>query len=144
MFTVCVVTSKILLNCTNILFKLISWNASCKSLTNAPFKVTSNNKDGMGEINIVCFKYWKFSQESTEYNTSSCQSCLFCLEYPCHAFRETISLPIFIFPSGEMALMEKMAIWGIRSYNPDEPSIIEFQTPLTMIVGNNGSGKTVC
>ena len=42
-----------------------------------------------------------------------------------------------------MAVIEKMAICGIRSYNPNEHSIIEFQTPLTLLVGQNGCGKTV-
>eukprot|EP00794_Sanderia_malayensis_P016217 gene16217-17850_t len=41
-----------------------------------------------------------------------------------------------------MAVVEKMSILGIRSYSPNERSIIEFQTPLTLIVGSNGSGKT--
>ena len=42
-----------------------------------------------------------------------------------------------------MAVIEKMAICGIRSYNPNEHSVIEFQTPLTLLVGQNGCGKTV-
>ena len=41
-----------------------------------------------------------------------------------------------------MAKIEKMAISGLRSYSPDELGYIEFQTPLTLIVGTNGSGKT--
>ena len=40
-----------------------------------------------------------------------------------------------------MAKIEKMAIFGLRSYSPDEGGYIEFQTPLTLIVGTNGSGK---
>jgi len=36
-----------------------------------------------------------------------------------------------------------MKIQGIRSYSHIEPSIIEFQKPLTLIVGPNGAGKTV-
>lgn len=42
-----------------------------------------------------------------------------------------------------MAVIEKMAICGIRSYGQSDPCVIEFQTPLTLIVGTNGSGKTV-
>jgi len=41
-----------------------------------------------------------------------------------------------------MAKIEKMLISGIRSYPPDGNSVIEFQTPLTLIVGPNGTGKT--
>jgi DNA repair exonuclease SbcCD ATPase subunit len=37
-----------------------------------------------------------------------------------------------------------MAILGIRSFSPEEPSYIKFFSPLTLIVGSNGSGKTVC
>eukprot|EP00112_Aurelia_sp_Birch-Aquarium-sp1_P008322 Seg1913.8 transcript_id=Seg1913.8/GoldUCD/mRNA.D3Y31 product="DNA repair protein RAD50" protein_id=Seg1913.8/GoldUCD/D3Y31 len=44
--------------------------------------------------------------------------------------------------SRTMAVIEKMAICGIRSYNPNEHSVIEFQTPLTLLVGQNGCGKT--
>ena len=42
-----------------------------------------------------------------------------------------------------MAKIEKMLISGIRSYPPDGHSVIEFQNPLTLIVGANGTGKTV-
>lgn len=42
-----------------------------------------------------------------------------------------------------MAKIEKMLISGIRSYPPDGNSVIEFQNPLTLIVGANGTGKTV-
>ena len=41
-----------------------------------------------------------------------------------------------------MAQIKKLQIEGIRSYK--EPAIIEFFTPLTLIVGANGAGKTVC
>lgn len=41
-----------------------------------------------------------------------------------------------------MAKIEKMSIAGLRSYSPNIPAVIEFQTPLTLIVGTNGSGKT--
>ena len=42
-----------------------------------------------------------------------------------------------------MSCLEKMKIQGIRSYSHTEPSVIEFQKPLTLIVGPNGAGKTV-
>jgi DNA repair protein RAD50 len=41
-----------------------------------------------------------------------------------------------------MSQIEKLQIEGIRSYR--EPAVIEFFTPLTLIVGSNGAGKTVC
>lgn len=36
-----------------------------------------------------------------------------------------------------------MLIKGIRSFSPDNTTIIEFYKPLTLIVGANGAGKTV-
>ncbi|PVV01925.1 hypothetical protein BB560_003635 [Smittium megazygosporum] len=41
-----------------------------------------------------------------------------------------------------MSVIEKLLIRGIRSFDPEEPSVIEFYSPLTLIVGRNGSGKT--
>ncbi|RHZ51054.1 hypothetical protein Glove_485g11 [Diversispora epigaea] len=41
-----------------------------------------------------------------------------------------------------MSSIEKLAILGIRSYSPKGSEVIEFHTPLTVIVGPNGSGKT--
>ncbi|EPZ35695.1 P-loop containing nucleoside triphosphate hydrolase domain-containing protein [Rozella allomycis CSF55] len=41
-----------------------------------------------------------------------------------------------------MSSIEKLSIQGIRSFSPQQPSVIEFYTPLTLIVGLNGSGKT--
>ena len=40
-----------------------------------------------------------------------------------------------------MSQIQKLKIEGIRSYR--EPAVIEFFTPLTLIVGANGAGKTV-
>ena len=39
-----------------------------------------------------------------------------------------------------MSQIQKLKIEGIRSYR--EPAVIEFFTPLTLIVGANGAGKT--
>lgn len=36
-----------------------------------------------------------------------------------------------------------MLIKGIRSFSPDNKTVIEFYKPLTLIVGHNGAGKTV-
>ncbi|KAJ1513563.1 DNA repair protein rad50 [Coelomomyces lativittatus] len=41
-----------------------------------------------------------------------------------------------------MSSIEKLLIRGIRSFDPNEPAIVEFYSPLTLIVGHNGSGKT--
>ena len=41
-----------------------------------------------------------------------------------------------------MASLDKLAIRGIRSFDDKQISIIEFFTPVTVIVGHNGSGKT--
>ena len=42
-----------------------------------------------------------------------------------------------------MSRLEKLSIRGIRSFNPLTEVKIEFQRPLTLIQGHNGSGKTV-
>jgi DNA repair protein RAD50 len=39
--------------------------------------------------------------------------------------------------------IDKMLIKGIRSFSPDNQIPIEFYKPLTLIVGQNGAGKTV-
>lgn len=36
-----------------------------------------------------------------------------------------------------------MLIKGIRSFSPENQNVIEFYRPLTIIVGQNGAGKTV-
>ena len=41
-----------------------------------------------------------------------------------------------------MSCIEKLAIRGIRAFSPDREEAIEFESPLTMIVGANGCGKT--
>jgi DNA repair protein RAD50 len=41
-----------------------------------------------------------------------------------------------------MATLNKLAIRGIRSFDDKQISIIEFFSPVTVIVGHNGSGKT--
>ncbi|KAF0424542.1 P-loop containing nucleoside triphosphate hydrolase protein [Gigaspora margarita] len=41
-----------------------------------------------------------------------------------------------------MSSLERIQIYGIRSFNPVRPQVVVFQTPLTIIVGPNGSGKT--
>ncbi len=42
-----------------------------------------------------------------------------------------------------MSRIEKLSILGIRSFGPQHQETIAFNTPLTLIVGYNGSGKTV-
>jgi DNA repair protein RAD50 len=41
-----------------------------------------------------------------------------------------------------MAHLDKLAIRGIRSFDDKEISVIQFFSPVTVIVGHNGSGKT--
>lgn len=41
-----------------------------------------------------------------------------------------------------MSSLESLSIQGIRSFSPNDIEQIKFQTPLTLIVGANGSGKT--
>ncbi|XP_045532094.1 DNA repair protein RAD50-like [Pieris brassicae] len=41
-----------------------------------------------------------------------------------------------------MTNLEKLLIKGIRSFNPNDSNTIEFYSPLTLIVGQNGTGKT--
>jgi hypothetical protein len=36
-----------------------------------------------------------------------------------------------------------MLIQGIRSFDPNSKAVIEFYKPITLIVGQNGAGKTV-
>lgn len=36
-----------------------------------------------------------------------------------------------------------MEVTGIRSFNPEKAQAIKFSSPVTLIVGQNGSGKTV-
>ncbi len=40
-------------------------------------------------------------------------------------------------------MLMQMLIKGIRSFSPDNLNVIEFYKPLTLIVGQNGAGKTV-
>ncbi|KAK4056438.1 DNA repair protein rad50 [Microbotryomycetes sp. JL221] len=41
-----------------------------------------------------------------------------------------------------MSSLDKLAIRGIRSFDDKDLSVIQFYSPLTVIVGHNGSGKT--
>jgi DNA repair protein RAD50 len=41
-----------------------------------------------------------------------------------------------------MSKIEKLSIQGIRSFGHQSREAIQFNTPLTLIVGYNGSGKT--
>jgi DNA repair protein RAD50 len=41
-----------------------------------------------------------------------------------------------------MASIDKLLITGVRSFSPQEQHVIEFYSPLTLIVGHNGAGKT--
>lgn len=41
-----------------------------------------------------------------------------------------------------MASLDKLAVRGIRSFDDKQLAVIEFFSPVTVIVGHNGSGKT--
>ncbi|KAI8818612.1 AAA domain-containing protein [Fimicolochytrium jonesii] len=41
-----------------------------------------------------------------------------------------------------MSQIDKLLIRGIRSFDPNVQNVIEFYTPLTIILGHNGAGKT--
>ena len=41
-----------------------------------------------------------------------------------------------------MTTIDKVAICGIRSYDPQSLTVVKFFKPLTIILGNNGCGKT--
>lgn len=61
----------------------------------------------------------------------------------CHAPADVkllIHASNFLLPT--MAALNKLAIRGIRSFDDKQISVIEFFTPVTVIVGHNGSGKT--
>jgi len=45
--------------------------------------------------------------------------------------------------TASMSKIEKLSILGVRSFGPVNREAIGFNTPLTLIVGYNGSGKTV-
>ncbi|KAL7420509.1 DNA repair protein rad50 [Cryptotrichosporon argae] len=47
-----------------------------------------------------------------------------------------------VWRKGIMASLNKLAIRGIRSFDDKRIEVIEFYSPLTVIVGHNGSGKT--
>ncbi|KAL5111595.1 DNA repair protein RAD50 [Taenia crassiceps] len=41
-----------------------------------------------------------------------------------------------------MSLLEEVCIQGVRSFGPENPQRIELSTPVTLILGPNGTGKT--
>ena len=44
-----------------------------------------------------------------------------------------------------MSVIDKLSILGIRAFGPNDGDrqVIQFEHPLTLIVGSNGAGKTV-
>ncbi|VDN16920.1 unnamed protein product [Dibothriocephalus latus] len=69
----------------------------------------------------------------------------------CHPYCKGEDLDLFGLSSGlgsrididiNMSVLEKMSIQGIRSFGPENPQRIEFFTPVTLILGTNGTGKT--
>ena len=49
----------------------------------------------------------------------------------------------YVAQCAPLTLTAELAIRGVRSYDPKSIHIIQFFKPLTVIVGHNGSGKTV-
>lgn len=45
--------------------------------------------------------------------------------------------------SVKMSKIDKLSIMGVRSFSNKTAEVIQFFSPLTLIVGFNGSGKTV-
>lgn len=41
-----------------------------------------------------------------------------------------------------MSTLDQISIQGIRSYHPNKRQTLKFQKPLTLILGENGCGKT--
>ena len=41
-----------------------------------------------------------------------------------------------------MSFIDKLSIRGVRAFSPDDEVLVQFYSPLTMIVGENGCGKT--
>ncbi|KAG2185668.1 hypothetical protein INT44_002461 [Umbelopsis vinacea] len=52
------------------------------------------------------------------------------------------SQSLLSLPLAQMSSVDKLLIRGIRSFDPENPNVIQFYSPLTLIVGANGSGKT--
>ncbi|KAA3671939.1 DNA repair protein RAD50 [Paragonimus westermani] len=62
-----------------------------------------------------------------------------------HFLRYVFLLRIFVYSFRlhlSMALVERMSILGIRSFDHETMQKIEFFTPVTLILGHNGTGKT--
>lgn len=41
-----------------------------------------------------------------------------------------------------MCTIERLLIKGVRSFSPNNETTLEFDSPLSLIVGHNGAGKT--
>lgn len=50
-----------------------------------------------------------------------------------------------VLKRAEMSVLDKLSIQGIRSFGHEDADkqVVEFFQPLTLIVGQNGAGKTV-
>ncbi|KAG8461760.1 hypothetical protein KFE25_001378 [Diacronema lutheri] len=61
--------------------------------------------------------------------------------WPAWSGRKAANARVVVAPA-RMTSIERLQIQGIRSYSPFEPQTVEFYKPLTVIVGQNGCGKT--
>ena len=64
------------------------------------------------------------------------------LDLPLSSQRIEIFNKSKVFADPKMSQLEKLLILGVRSFDNTKGESIRFQTPLTLIVGPNGSGKT--
>lgn len=42
-----------------------------------------------------------------------------------------------------MSRIDQLSIQGVRNFSSDSAEVIRFEPPVTLILGKNGSGKTV-
>ena len=73
------------------------------------------------------------NREKRHVSASRRVACVVCGDSPSHL---DDALP------AAMSSLNKLAIRGIRSFDDKSIAVIEFFSPVTVIVGHNGSGKT--
>ena len=103
----------------------------------------------MLSLSVVCCSQSKI--ETGPYNTvrTSCHRSL--VSRAGNVTRDATRQRLFTFQvvpvplllsSCTMSTLDKLAIRGIRSFDDKSISVIQFRSPVTVIVGHNGSGKT--
>ncbi|KAF8903154.1 AAA domain-containing protein [Gymnopilus junonius] len=79
---------------------------------------------------------------SHNHNTATFLQLLNCAPCKRSDFQSQDSCVALPASEASMASLNKLAIRGIRSFDDKSIAVIEFFTPVTVIVGHNGSGKT--